>query len=267
MAPKQKNKEPHRVPIENEPKQSSKTEKVQERLNLAAQEAARGNFAAAAAYANAAANVQKTGQGGNASLQRVQNAYEQYEGLATRAATPQVINPGTPGPGPSGDSGYQTQGYSSYYVPAPPPAPLLPQFKGLSTSSLAIKQAPIDTIVFNDDLVNMENMTELLYENIAGLELANISREDLINGQEVVYSPIANLSSIYKLFNPNNIIATSSTFETYFSRFSIDLILRGMNEPYIDLNTGNLVIEVDNILEEEEIQVQIASSGTIELVE
>lgn len=164
---------------------------------------------------------------------------------------------------------YEAQPYTGYSAPPPPPppAPLLPNFKSLLTSTLAIKQAPIDTIVFNNDLISNENMIELLYEDIAGLELANISREDLINGQEVIYSPIANLSSIYKLFNPNNIVSAPSTFSAYFSRFSIDLILRGMNEPYLDENTGDLIIEVDTVLDEEEIHAQITSSGTIELVE
>ena len=167
-----------------------------------------------------------------------------------------------------GESPPSSISYSpSVHTPAPLPAPLLPNFKSLTTSTLAIKQAPIDTIVFNNDLISNENMVELLYEDIAGLELANISREDLINGQDVVYSPIANLSSIYKLFNPNNIIAAPSTLTSYFSRFAIDIILRGMNEPYLDENTGDLVIEIDTILDEEEIHTQITSSGTIELVE
>lgn len=155
--------------------------------------------------------------------------------------------------------------YASAQV-APAPAPTLPQFKPLTSTNFYIKAAPIDTIVFNDQLITIENMEELLYENIAGLELANISREDLINGQQVLYSPIANLASIYRLFNPNNIIATSSTSDTYFSRFSIDLILRGMNVPYID-DDGNLVIEIDNVSDNEEIHFQISSSGTIDSVE
>jgi hypothetical protein len=38
-----------------------------------------------------------------------------------------------------------------------------------------------------------------------------------------------------------------------------------MHEPYFDSN-GDLVIEVDMVLDSEEIQVQILSNGTIDLV-
>lgn len=256
--------EPHRIPVQNEP-EFSKTEKVQQRLALAEEAAKAGNPIAALNYANAAFKIQQTGTGPASTLAKIEDIARQYG----NAIPNPIYNAPTP-PNGGGSGGNNEISYGSpqvYYSAPPPPAPLLPQFKGLSTSSLAIKQAPIDTIVFNDDLIDIENMTELLYENIAGLELANISREDLINGQEVVYSPIANLSAIYKLFNPNNIIATSSTLQTYFSRFAIDLILRGMNEPYIDSSTGNLIVAIDSILEEEEVQLQIASSGTIELVD
>lgn len=51
---------------------SKKTQRVQERLNLAAQAAAQGNYAAAAAYSQAAANIQGSGQ---AKVQSVANQY------------------------------------------------------------------------------------------------------------------------------------------------------------------------------------------------
>lgn len=149
---------------------------------------------------------------------------------------------------------------------SPSAAPILPASRPILNTSFAIKPAPIDTIVFDDQSIGMEMMEELLYEDIAGLELANTSRYDLIDGQPVSYSPISNLASIYQLFNPNNIIATFSSSEAYFSRFGINLILRGMHIPYIDDN-GDLVIEIDTVGDNEEIHYQIASSGTMDSVE
>ena len=150
--------------------------------------------------------------------------------------------------------------------PAPPPAPLLPTFVPITSSITSIKQAPIDTVVFNEDTVSIQQLTELLYEQIGGMELINIAREDTVSGQDVIYSPISNIGSIWGQFNPNNVIAVGSSFDTFFSRFAIDLILRGMNIPYFN-EDGDLIIEIDDVLSDEEIHYQIASSGTINEVD
>jgi hypothetical protein len=149
---------------------------------------------------------------------------------------------------------------------APPPAPLLPSFVPITSSITSIKQAPIDTVVFNEDTVSIQQLTELLYEQIGGMELINIAREDTVSGQDVIYSPISNIGSIWGQFNPNNVIAVGSSFDTFFSRFAIDLILRGMNIPYFN-EDGDLIIEIDDVLSDEEIHYQIASSGTINEVD
>ena len=73
---------------------SKKTQQVQQRLALAAQAAAQGNHAAAAAYAQAAANIQGSGQ---AKVQAVANQYAQ---IATQAATP-APTPAAPTPTPA----------------------------------------------------------------------------------------------------------------------------------------------------------------------
>jgi hypothetical protein len=166
----------------------------------------------------------------------------------------------TNNPAPSGGGG------GSPAPPAPPPAPLLPTFIPITSSITAIKQAPIDTVVFNEDTVSIQQLTELLYEQIGGMELINISREDTVSGQDVIYSPISNIGSIWGQFNPNNVIAVGSSFDTFFSRFAIDLILRGMNIPYFN-EDGDLIIEIDDVLSDEEIHYQIASSGTINEVD
>lgn len=149
--------------------------------------------------------------------------------------------------------------------PPPPPVPPLPTFTRMTAPDKNIKPAPSDIIQFDDNAVDIALIQDLLYEDIGAVELANISRTDLIDGQDVLYSPIRNLSSIRREFNPNNIIATSYSTD-YFSRFGIDLDSRGVYEPYFD-EDGNLIIEVETVNDGEEIQVQILSSGTINIIE
>lgn len=148
---------------------------------------------------------------------------------------------------------------------AVPPAPILPQYKPANITSRNFKIAPTDIIQFDDSSIEIALITDLLFEDIGATELANISRSDLIDGQDVIYAPIKNLPTIRREFNPNNIVSTSYGTD-FFSRFAIDISLRGVQEPYFDDN-GDLVIEIGTVEDSEEIQVQILTNGTIDLVE
>jgi hypothetical protein len=157
------------------------------------------------------------------------------------------------------------------------PTPLTPA--DITTASVAaalppappVKTAPIDTVLFNDDELPIEVMTDLIFENIGGQELINIARNDIVNGQQVSYQPIKNLSSIQQQYNPNNILALQSTSDKYFANFPIKLESKiptpgtGPNgrHVYIDPINGNLIIEAINIESDEQIEVEITVSGTI----
>jgi hypothetical protein len=154
------------------------------------------------------------------------------------------------------------------------PVPLTPNNAGLNISAFTVNPvltAPIDTILFNDETLPIEIMADLLFENIGGQELINIARNDTVNGQEVIYQPIKNLSTIQQQYNPNNIVSLQATSDKYFQNFTIKFdskvpnVGNGPNgeHVYIDPETGDLVIEVVNIEEGEQVQVEITSSGTI----
>lgn len=134
-----------------------------------------------------------------------------------------------------------------------------------------VKTAPIDTVLFDDEGTPIEVMTDLIFENIGGHELINIARNDIVNGQQVSYQPIKNLSSIQQQYNPNNIVSLQSTSDKYFANFSIKLENKvpqpgtGPNgaHVYLDDNTGNMIIEAINLEIDEQIEVEITTSGTI----
>jgi hypothetical protein len=134
-----------------------------------------------------------------------------------------------------------------------------------------VKTAPIDTILFDNNEVPIEIMTDLIFENIGGHELINIARNDIINGQQISYQPIKNISSIQQQYNPNNIVSLQSTSDKYFANFPIKLenkIPQLGTGPdggsiYIDPNNGNIVIEIINVELDEQVEVEITVSGTI----
>lgn len=163
------------------------------------------------------------------------------------------INPDVPD-APSKPSG-STQPPTPITPPPPPP----------------VKTAPLDTILFDEEAVQIEVMTDLIFENIGGQELLNIARNDTINGQKIIYQPIKNLTTIQQKYNPNNIVSLQQTFDKYFQGFSIQLdekipnVGNGPNGEtvYVDPETGDLVIELVNIYQGEQVESQISISGTI----
>jgi hypothetical protein len=119
--------------------------------------------------------------------------------------------------------------------------------------------------------VEIDIMADLIFENIGGQELINISRNDIINGQDVMYSPIKNLQGLYLEHNPNNIIKLENSADTYFKNFPIRLenktptVGTGENGEivYLDPITGDLIINVIGLDADEQVDVQIINNGEI----
>lgn len=157
-----------------------------------------------------------------------------------------------------------------------------------SSNSNAIKIATPDLIIQGEEVMAIEIMTDLIFEDIGGQELATISRHDLVNGQKIVYNPIKNLTDLYLQYNPNNILRLQSS-DSFFKSLSIsvmdhlpvcgngyDLIPKdGITDKtkwtkvpncksiYIDPISGDLVINLVNVKEGEQAEVQMLTSGEV----
>lgn len=161
---------------------------------------------------------------------------------------------------------YQNQVSQANSAPPPPSPTPANIWNATPTFSPGVKQADPDIILDPEADTSGDYIVERFFEELGGTELINISRYDLIDGINVVYNPIANLSKLRQRFNPNNIIAIDALSQNEFSKFTIDLLARGIYEPYFDDN-GNLIVEVDIIKPEENIDVQISESGTVFRIE
>ena len=154
-------------------------------------------------------------------------------------------------------------------IVATPSIPTLPVT--ISTPPPPVKTATLDIILFDDETTPIDTMADLIFENIGGQELINITRSDIVNGQKISYQPIKNLSSIQQRYNPNNILSLQQTSDKYFAGFSIKLEDKIPNEGngingeniYIEESTGDLIIEFININNDEQIELQITTDGTI----
>lgn len=166
-------------------------------------------------------------------------------------------------------------------APAPTPVPEVPPISRtiLQPTKEPVKPASPDIILFNDDLVPIEVMADLLFEEIGGQELINIARNDTINGQSTVYRPIKNLSKLALRYSPLNIVALQNTSNSYFNNFPIKLDERtplNGNGPggltvyaqnvlgtATTLASTNIIIEVVNIEDDERVEVQILTNGDV----
>lgn len=151
--------------------------------------------------------------------------------------------------------------------------PSIPQAEKISSAVAAIKIARPDIMLINNESLPIELMTDLTFEDIGGQEIINMVRNDMINGQNVIYQPIKNLSEINSQYNSNNIISLENTSDSYFKNFSIKLEthipLEGTGPSpenasvYLDEVNGNLIINVINMASDEQVEVQIVARGDL----
>ena len=135
-----------------------------------------------------------------------------------------------------------------------------------------------------------ETIVNLLFENFSAVELSQVLTSNTVDGIDQQYSIISNLSEVRKRYNATKELTITDKLAPISGVFAIDINSKipGVNYLnknnlyttynyinrsgsvvyvekgfiYIDSN-GDLVIEFDNIRDNEIIQVQIDSSGTI----
>ena len=142
--------------------------------------------------------------------------------------------------------------------------PNFPEIRSDGKSSGFVKPATID-LILDDESVPIELMTNLIFENIGGQELISISRTDLLNGQDVAYQPITNISKIALQYNSKNLVPISGSADQIFKNFQISLDEKmPLDEvlAYIDPDTGDLIINLQNIDDDEDIEIQVARNLT-----
>lgn len=148
--------------------------------------------------------------------------------------------------------------------------PNYPEPVSFGNGSNYVRVADPDVIVFDDESVPVEVMTDLVFENIGGQEIINVSRNDLINGQNVIYKPIKNLEEIYIRYNSGNIVPLQDASDEIFRSFPIKYVNHvpevgnGPNGSYvyIDATNGNLVIEAVNFTRGEQVEVEVVNTVT-----
>lgn len=153
-------------------------------------------------------------------------------------------------------------------VASTPPAPITPT---PPPPLPAVKSATPQYIIFDQETTPIEIMTDLIFENIGGQELLEITRHDTITGDFIPSQLIKNIGRLNQVYDPKNIINLQNTSDRYFSNFSIKLnnkipnVGNGTNGSniYIEEDTGDIIIELIDMAVDEQVEVQISIDGTI----
>jgi hypothetical protein len=83
------------------------------------------------------------------------------------------------------------------------------------------KPASPDLIQFTERPADTGFMEKLILEDIGGIELLSISRNDIINGQRISYNIISNTTEIAKLYSPKKFVQSPGSSEENFRSFGI----------------------------------------------
>jgi hypothetical protein len=153
----------------------------------------------------------------------------------------------------------------------------------IGSANTSVKIPELYNVDINSDVVPDSVLEYLLFEQIAGQELLLTSRTDLLNGQNVSYGVISNLTDLQLDYSPSNILAVPNTLPDLFKVYGLVLesyvpileieaggSLSGNESPnaYIDLSEesttkNQLVIEFKNMQSNYDVEIQVLFSGII----
>lgn len=141
------------------------------------------------------------------------------------------------------------------------PTPMSVYFNSAETYQESVRMPDPSIVKYNEDAVPQEMITALLFEDVGGIELATISRHDIIDGIDVSYSIVGNITDILDMFNSNNIISGFEDRDTYFNQYPIDI---GILIQDVSINDdGDLVIEFSDLSQEDNVEVSFLADGTM----
>lgn len=129
---------------------------------------------------------------------------------------------------------------------------------GVNSGSSGIKVATPDLIISDGSSLSVDSMADLIFEDIGGQELLEISRSDLINSANVAFSKI---KSRARFVSPIASIA-GATFSLPAQSIQLSNHIPQFVPPVVFNDSGAIEINVVNVLPGYQVEVQIVSKAS-----
>ena len=136
-----------------------------------------------------------------------------------------------------------------------------------------VKTPEKNVFIFDDSATVSGDIERLLFQNIGGTELVNMTRQNTVEGLNPYYRIISNLSRIQNEFDPITLISRQRRGTSIFDIHPINLssripdneylLINGLDNYYYIAANGDLVIELVNMRVGEVLEVEIVNNATI----
>lgn len=142
----------------------------------------------------------------------------------------------------------------------------------------SVRVATPDLIIFDPNATSADAMADLIFENIGGEELLEISRSDLINSANVVFPRIKNVVRVVPPEAIDQMGGYSDTADDDTNNYSLVLsqyvpvryVLNNETGEFvivdpiqIDQETGSVIIDTVNMTPELQIEVQFVANAKL----
>ena len=132
-------------------------------------------------------------------------------------------------------------------TPAPNPIPLhIPAAVNVTKPPADVKIATPDLILpLKESTVPIDAMETLIFQDIGGEEILNMSRMDLVGGEQIENQNIQDLQKLYQDYNPTTILTVPDAADPYFNAFQINL--DNFNVDEYQINNSGYVVSGENV--------------------
>jgi hypothetical protein len=130
----------------------------------------------------------------------------------------------------------------------------------------SVKVATPDLIIFDPNATSADAMADLIFENIGGEELLEISRSDLINSANVVFPRIKNVVRVVPPEAIDQMGGYSDTADDDTNNYPLSLasyVPLYLDPIEIDQDSGSILINTVNMTPELQIEVQFVANAKL----
>jgi hypothetical protein len=160
-------------------------------------------------------------------------------------------------------------------IPVIDAVPYTPPSAGSGSPKPDTKPATPDLLMISDEAFPVELMTDLLFEDIGGTEILNIARHDLVDGAELSYQQISNMSRVTTISGGANLQSLTQTSEDVFSQFPLKRYQyvpestddpSGMNRNVYLNSNGDLVVELSGVDSSYQLEVSFQVGAVSDII-